>query len=86
MTIELDSDDARRMEALRLSGEFRTASDVIAAALRTLEDRQAAVRRLGHAIETGLAQLGRGEGIDGEAFMNRLFVEGQDRESPAGDE
>ena len=58
------------------SGKYQTASEVVREALRLLEAEVrapvASVDELKREIELGLAQLRRGEGIDGDGFFRRL--------------
>ena len=66
-----------RFVASRLrSGKYESASEVVREALRLLEGRDSApvasVEDLKREIEVGLAQLRRGEGVDGEAFFRRM--------------
>jgi len=58
------------------SGRYESASEVVREALRLLEGRDRApvgsVEELKREIEIGLAQLRRGEGVEGEEFFRRL--------------
>jgi antitoxin ParD1/3/4 len=50
--------------------------DVVRETLRLLQERDhervAGIEELRHEIEVGLAQLRRGEGVDGESFFGRI--------------
>ena len=58
------------------SGKYQTASEVVREALRLLEGHDLApvkqMEQLKQKIEIGLAQLRRGEGIDGESFFRKM--------------
>lgn len=58
------------------SGRFQSASEVVRAALRMLEDteseRQVALAKVRRQIAIGVEQLDRGEWIDGEAMSKEL--------------
>jgi len=58
------------------SGAFKTESDVIAEALRALQDREAEIAEvrewLRKELQIGIDQIRRGECIDGEVAMERL--------------
>ena len=59
------------------TGRYNSASEVVRAALRLLEEndriRAAQLAGLRKGIDEGLASLDRGEGVDGEQFMAKLI-------------
>jgi antitoxin ParD1/3/4 len=76
LNVSLTPDLSRFVESRLRSGRYQTASEVVREALRLLEARErapvASIEDLKREIETGLAQLRRGEGVDGEAFFRRV--------------
>jgi antitoxin ParD1/3/4 len=58
------------------TGRYNSASEVVREALRLLEEydgvRATQLRELRRRIDNGLASLDRGEGVDGELFMENL--------------
>ena len=76
LNVSLTPDLSRFVENRVRSGKYQTASEVVREALRLLEGRDqaptASVEELKRELEIGLAQLRRGEGVDGEAFFSRL--------------
>jgi antitoxin ParD1/3/4 len=54
-------------------GRYESTSETVRAALRLLEEHEAKLDRLRLVLARGEAQLDRGEGIDGEAFMDDLI-------------
>lgn len=76
LNVSLTPDLSRFVENRLRSGKYQTASEVVREALRLLEGRDQApvgsVEELKRSIEIGLAQLRRGEGVDGEAFFRRV--------------
>lgn len=76
LNVSLTPDLSRFVENRLRSGKYQTASEVVREALRLLEGRDqapvAGVEELKREIEIGLAQLRRGEGVDGEAFFRRV--------------
>lgn len=55
------------------AGRFESTSEAVRAGLRLLEQQETQIDLLRQRLTTGEAQLDRGEGIDGEAFMNDLI-------------
>jgi antitoxin ParD1/3/4 len=59
------------------SGQYQTVDDVIQAALDLLEEQDKAdeqwVIETRAKVDEGIASLERGEGIDGETFVNQLL-------------
>jgi antitoxin ParD1/3/4 len=76
LNVSLTPGLSRFVESRVRSGKYQTASEVVREALRLLEAKDrapvASVEELRREIEIGLAQLRRGEGIDGDAFFRRL--------------
>jgi antitoxin ParD1/3/4 len=77
LNVSLTPGLSRFVESRVRSGKYQTASEVVREALRLLEVRDrpptASIEELKREIEVGLAQLRRGEGVDGEAFFRRLL-------------
>ncbi len=76
MNVSLTPELHRFVEGRLKSGRYQTASEVVREALRLLEARDRApvesIEEVKRAIEAGLAQLRRGEGVDGEAFFRGI--------------
>ena len=76
LNVSLTRDLSRFVENRLRSGKYQTASEVVRVALRLLEGRDqaplASIEELKREIELGLAQLRRGEGVDGETFFRRV--------------
>ncbi|MEG3924314.1 MULTISPECIES: type II toxin-antitoxin system ParD family antitoxin [unclassified Microcoleus] len=81
MNITLKPDHNKFIEAQVKSGKYSSVDEVIAAALELLADRsdrqqsdlyQEWVDETRPKVAAGLAQLERGEGIDGETVITRL--------------
>jgi len=76
LNVSLTPDLSRFVENRIRSGKYQSASEVVREALRLLEGRDqtspANIEELKQEIEVGLAQLRRGEGVDGEDFFSRL--------------
>ncbi len=76
LNVSLTPDLSRFVESRLRSGKYQSASEVVREALRLLEARDqtapASIEELKKEIEVGLAQLRRGEGVDGEDVFRRL--------------
>ena len=76
LNVSLTPDLSRFVESRLRSGKYQSASELVREALRLLEGRDQAtpanIEALKQEIEVGLAQLRRGEGVDGEDFFRRL--------------
>lgn len=59
------------------SGRYNSASEVVREALRLMEQRDEVrtvqLQQLRSRIDKGLAEAGRGDGVDGETFMQGLI-------------
>jgi len=55
------------------AGRFESMSEAVRAGLRLLEQQETSLDLLRQRLATGEAQLDRGEGVDGEQFMNELM-------------
>ncbi|MFP4600765.1 MAG: type II toxin-antitoxin system ParD family antitoxin [Persicimonas sp.] len=60
------------------AGRYRSASEAVRAAIRTLEDqtreREAKLQVLRKAVEQGLVELDHGEGLDGEQVFEGILA------------
>lgn len=76
LNVSLTPDLSRFVQNRVRSGRYQTASEVVREALRLLEDRDRtpleSLEALKSEIEVGLAQLRRGEGVDGASFFRRV--------------
>lgn len=79
MNITLNPDQEAFIHAKLQSGQYQTVDDVIQAALNLLEEQDKAhaewVAETRIKVEEGISSLERGEGIDGETFVNQLMAE-----------
>ncbi len=77
MTIHLTPELEKLVESKIDSGSFASATEVITAALRQMassdEHRKDRLETLNLRIENGLAELDRGDYVDGESFMQKLL-------------
>lgn len=77
MDIQLTQELERLVEANVQSGRYQSANDVVAAALRLMEQTAAATRD-GHAhdlIEEGWLAAQQGETVDGDSVFDRIDTE-----------
>lgn len=56
-------------------GRYESTSEAIRAGLRLLEENEVKLDRLKAVLASGELELDKGEGIDGETFMNVLINE-----------
>jgi antitoxin ParD1/3/4 len=73
ITIPLDDHFADFIDAQVQGGRYRSASDVVQAGLRLLEDHEARVKALQDALVAG-EHSGGPRPFDGEAFLARMRV------------
>ncbi len=72
------------------SGRYNSASEVVREALRLMEQkdevRAVQLQQLRSRIDKGLAEAGRGEGVDGDTFIQGLIddLDGHDVKRNAG--
>ncbi|MCT7950735.1 type II toxin-antitoxin system ParD family antitoxin [Ancylothrix sp. C2] len=76
MDITFKSEEEQLIQEKLKSGKYATAYEVIVEALRLLEERDKQyekwVEETREKVAVGIAQLDRGEGIDGEVVISRL--------------
>ncbi len=76
MNITLKPEEEQLIQEKLKSGKYRTAYDVIVDALCLLDERDKLyeewLEETGKKVAVGMAQLDRGEGIDGEVIVARL--------------
>lgn len=79
MSITLTPEQEKLIENLLGTGKFNNVGEVIQAALFLLEQEslsyQAWVDETRTLVDEGIASLERGEGIDGETFVNQLLAD-----------
>jgi antitoxin ParD1/3/4 len=77
MAITLSTEQEQIIEVLLATGKFNSVDEVIQTALRLLEEEtfsaQEWIEETRTKIDEGIASLARGEGIDGETFVNQLL-------------
>lgn len=76
MTIQLAPDQERFIADALATGAYASAEDVVARALSLLEDENewalSQREEINKRLHQGIAELSRGEGVDGELFLNDL--------------
>jgi antitoxin ParD1/3/4 len=76
LNVSLTPELSRFVESRLRSGKYQSASELVREALRLLEGRDQTtpvnIEELKKELGVGLAQLRRGEGVDGEAFFRTL--------------
>lgn len=79
MKITLKPEQEALIHAKLQSGQYQTVDDVIQAALDLLDEQDKAyeewVIETRIKVDEGITSLERGEGIDGETFVNQLMAE-----------
>lgn len=77
MNITLKPEQEALIHSKLQSGQYQTVDDVIQAALDLLDEQDKAyeewVIETRAKVDEGIASLERGEGIDGETFVNQLL-------------
>ncbi len=78
-TLSFTPEQATFVSACVISGRYQSASEVVRAGLRLLQDqethRQAELERVRALIQVGADQLDRGEIVNGEDFFKQLEAE-----------
>lgn len=76
MNVSLTPELEKLVEKKVKSGRYQSASEVIREGLRLLDEqdhlREVRLQEVRRKIQSGLDQLDRGEGIDGEAVVERI--------------
>ena len=79
MNLQIGSDTEARIQERLKSGRYSTPIDVVLAGLQLLEEREQTrsvdLEHVRKQIFTGLRQLDRGEGLDGEQVFADLLAE-----------
>ncbi|MBD2362901.1 MULTISPECIES: type II toxin-antitoxin system ParD family antitoxin [Nostocaceae] len=79
MSITLSPEQEQIIQVLLATGRFHSVDEVIKSALRLLEEEtisnQGWLEETRTKIDEGIASLERGEGIDGETFVNQLLTQ-----------
>lgn len=79
MSINLQPKTERRIQDKMTLGRYRSPDDVVHEGLRLLEERdrevQQAMSGVREKIAAGLAELDRGDTVDGEAAFEQLLAE-----------
>jgi antitoxin ParD1/3/4 len=83
VNIELPAQLEQMVQSKVATGLYRDATDVVSEALRFMEthDEQLyhiKLEALRREVQIGIDQLGRGESVDGEGFIEALLAEGED--------
>ena len=85
MNVHLTPELEQLVQAKVQSGRYNSASEVVREALRLMEQkdelRTIQLLELRKRMDKGLAQAERGEGVDGEVFMQGLLEDLDTRES-----
>ncbi|MEH1796474.1 MULTISPECIES: ribbon-helix-helix domain-containing protein [unclassified Nostoc] len=79
MSITFSPEQEQIIQVLLATGRFNSVDKVIQTALRLLAEEtlsdQALLKETRTKIDEGIASLERGEGIDGETFVNQLLTQ-----------
>jgi len=81
VNVSLSPELEKLVQAKVESGRYSSESEVVEEALRLLEQREVELRELRARMDEGLASLDRGEGVDGETFMQAMLDELDAREA-----
>ena len=85
MNVHLTPELEQLVQTKVQSGRYNSASEVVREALRLMEQkdelRTIQLQELRKRMDKGLAQAERGEGVDGEVFMQGLLEDLDTRES-----
>jgi len=85
MNVHLTPELEQLVQTKVQSGRYNSASEVVREALRLMEQkdelRTIQLQELRNRMDKGLAQAERGEGVDGEVFMQGLLEDLDTRES-----
>ncbi len=88
MNVHLTPELEQLVQSKVQSGRYNSASEVVREALRLMEHkdeiRAAQMRKLRSRIDQALGESDRGEGADGEPFMQNLVEDLDTRERKAG--
>jgi antitoxin ParD1/3/4 len=85
MTVEIPSDCQQFVQAVIDAGSYQNEAEVVADALRLLEERQRRIEELRREIQPALDELDRGEGIvienqeELKAFFDDIKNRGRER-------
>lgn len=71
-TVSLTPENAAFVTGCVESGRYQSASEVVRAALRLLQDQEAERVSVRRQVEDGVAELDRGDTVDGEGVFRRL--------------
>ncbi|MDZ8104881.1 MAG: type II toxin-antitoxin system ParD family antitoxin [Nostoc sp. DedQUE12a] len=79
MSITFSPEQEQIIQVLLATGKFNSVDEVIQTALRLLAEEilshEAWLEETRTKIDEGIASLERGEGIDGETFVNQLLIQ-----------
>jgi antitoxin ParD1/3/4 len=85
MNVHLTPELEELVQSKVRSGRYNSASEVVREALRLMEQkdevRTIQLQELRNRIDKGLAQAERGEGMDGETFMQEIMEDLDNREA-----
>ncbi len=88
MNVHLTPELEQLVQSKVQSGRYNSASEVVREALRLMEHkdeiRAAQMQKLRSRIDQALGEADRGEGADGEQFMQNLIEDLDTRERKAG--